>query len=214
MILKLQSDENSTIATEKDAINSPSGLRGPVEVSPSITAPNEEELQMIKIFEKYRVGIVMAIAYAATLGGMSTIVGTGTNLAFQGGFANLWPKAPTVSFAQWSLLGIPLSIIFILLVWIYFCFRFVGFSAESSKLFTNLTHSSTQVLQEEYDRLKPLNKSQKFIICNFLLLILLWFTRDFGFASGWGVWFKTKDFVGDGTVVIGLALFFFYFTTI
>ncbi len=56
---------------------------------------------------------MLAIAYSASCGGLSTLVGTPTNVTFLGLWeqSELFPDAPTPSMAEWMFCFVPLSVV-------------------------------------------------------------------------------------------------------
>jgi hypothetical protein len=67
---------------------------------------------------KFSVCLMLGIAYAASMGGMATPVGTPPNLVFQRTFELTFPKAPPVSFGIWMVMAVPLSVFMILTIWL------------------------------------------------------------------------------------------------
>src|SRR5690606_20261860 len=55
--------------------------------------------------------------YAASLGGMATLIGTPTNLVFAGIVRDTYQTE--VSFLQWMGIGLPVSLLLLILCWIY-----------------------------------------------------------------------------------------------
>lgn len=65
---------------------------------------------------------VLSIAYAANIGGMSTLVGTPTNIAYvgfwsNGNLAQKHPEAANVSPGEWMFVFVPLAIVMLLMTW-------------------------------------------------------------------------------------------------
>ncbi len=58
------------------------------------------------------VALLLGIAYAASIGGMATLIGTPPNLAFARIYAITFPEAPEISFTGWFIFAFPLSLIF------------------------------------------------------------------------------------------------------
>ncbi|MCA9489379.1 MAG: SLC13 family permease [Myxococcales bacterium] len=61
--------------------------------------------------------LMLGIAYAADIGGMSTPVGTPPNLVLLDLQRQLLPDLPPIGFGQWMLFGLPLSITFLACGW-------------------------------------------------------------------------------------------------
>lgn len=59
---------------------------------------------------KTGVAMLLGIAYAASIGGTATLVGTPPNMIFLSQFKAAFPDASPVGFLQWSLFGIPFSL--------------------------------------------------------------------------------------------------------
>lgn len=75
----------------------------------------------------------MAAAYAASFGGTSTFVGTGTNLTFRGLFREKFPNHKGLSFFQWSLLAAPQAYINAFLTWLYIQVFYFGMFRPNSE---------------------------------------------------------------------------------
>ncbi|HES58456.1 MAG TPA: SLC13/DASS family transporter, partial [Firmicutes bacterium] len=67
----------------------------------------------------YAVGLLLAVAYAASIGGIATLVGTPPNLSFARIFAISFEQAPEVSFSQWIIFALPLSLVMLVLTWLF-----------------------------------------------------------------------------------------------
>ena len=67
----------------------------------------------------FGIALMLAIAYACSIGGTGTLIGTPPNMVFAGMVQKLYPDAPEIPFFQWMLLGVPLIVIFLPLIWFY-----------------------------------------------------------------------------------------------
>ena len=67
---------------------------------------------------RYSVGLLLGIAYAASIGGLATLIGTPPNLAFVRILSIVFPAAPEISFARWFFFALPLSAVFLLIAWL------------------------------------------------------------------------------------------------
>jgi sodium-dependent dicarboxylate transporter 2/3/5 len=62
---------------------------------------------------KFTVSLMLGIAYACSVGGVATLVGTPPNLSFARIFRNYLSKATPIAFGTWFTMGLPLSIVMI-----------------------------------------------------------------------------------------------------
>jgi len=63
------------------------------------------------------IALMLGIAYSASVGGMATLVGTPPNLVFAQQFHIQFPEAPFVTFAEWMKFGLPVSFVFLFIIW-------------------------------------------------------------------------------------------------
>lgn len=73
---------------------------------------------------RFGAGLLLGVAYSASIGGIATLVGTPPNLSFVRIFHIYFPDAAEVSFAQWLIFAFPLSLSIFILVWAYLFIRF------------------------------------------------------------------------------------------
>ena len=83
----------------------------------SIVVSLEESLSG-KNISKYATGLLLAIAYSASIGGMSTLVGSPTNLVCPRILTLLYPGAPEITFTGWMIFALPISLIMLVAVWL------------------------------------------------------------------------------------------------
>lgn len=165
-----------------------------------------EEMGGGKRMEKYSAGLFLALAYSASIGGMATLVGTPPNLSFVRIFSISFPKAPEISFAQWSLFALPVSSSMFLLTWGYLSWIYCRG--------TELGKDEKGVFQEEYRRLGPMSFEEKIVLLDFVVLAFLWiFRSDLRMGRwvipGWSHIFTHPDFFNDGTGAVAAALMLF-----
>ncbi len=146
---------------------------------------------------------LIGLAYSATIGGMSTTVGTPTNMIFISFWEKHYPLEASITFLRWAKFGIPFA--FVLNVIGYFILR-KSFSINSLS-----AHRS--FVEKKYAELGKLTREQLLVILFFTLTVLLWFTRG-GVHIGildWGGWeqFFGKGYIKDSTVAIFTALCLF-----
>jgi sodium-dependent dicarboxylate transporter 2/3/5 len=156
--------------------------------------------------KRLSLGILLGTAYGASIGGIATLIGTPPNLSFTRILTILFPRAPEISFATWSMFAFPLSLVFLLIVWVLLSFWFCPGRGE--------IESDVSVFREEYRRLGPLRFEEGAVLTVFCALALLWITRaDITVGSltlrGWASRLGLSAFVNDGTVAVFMALLLF-----
>lgn len=167
-----------------------------------------EEVNKNKSIHLFSTGLLLAVAYSASIGGVSTLVGSPPNLSFARIFAIYFPEAPEISFALWFFYAFPIVVV---LLSITYGYLYLVFIRRNSK---NWSTINTSDIETEYKNLGPWVIEQKIIAFLFVLLAVLWFTRadlDFGFFSvkGWSNLFENPSYLNDGTVAITIAVLLF-----
>ncbi|KAM9582558.1 solute carrier family 13 member 1 isoform 1-T1 [Guaruba guarouba] len=156
----------------------------------------------------------LCVAYSATIGGLTTITGTSTNLIFAEHFNTRYPACQCINFGSWFILSIPIAVIILLLSWIWLQWIFLGFDFKNmlkcGKKKTAREEASAQVIQNEYKKLGPISYPEIVTLVLFILMTVLWFTRDPGFIPGWSSLFpKYKGYATDSTTALVIGLLFF-----
>lgn len=152
-------------------------------------------------------GLYIGLAYSATIGGMATLVGTPPNMVFYRFYEKYYPQATDMDFTQWFIVGLPVSVIFLVLA--YYSIRFLFIPSRLNKPF-EITY-----FKNEYKSLGPMSYEEKMIAFIFSATAFLWFTRsdiDFGGLAlpGWKNLFPHPENIQDGTVAIAMSLLLFF----
>ena len=165
-----------------------------------------EEIHGESKVKNYSIGLLLAIAYACSVGGIATLVGTPPNLSFLRIYEILFPNAPEISFGQWITFALPITIFmfWFILLFLYFIFKPKHQLKKLPKSF----------FKEKYNELGKVTLEQKRVFILFVLLALLWVFRksiDLGFITvpGWSSIFKHPKFLNDGTVAMFIATLLF-----
>ncbi len=111
--------------------------------------------------------LVISIAYAASIGGLGTIIGSPPNGIFIAQLKALFPDAPTIGFMDWMMFGIPLVAIFIPLTWLWLVY------GPFRNLPAALPHSM-DVIRSELDKLGPITSGERWTLIVFVMTALMW----------------------------------------
>ncbi|MBE0527502.1 MAG: DASS family sodium-coupled anion symporter, partial [Candidatus Thorarchaeota archaeon] len=133
------------------------------------------------IRSKYGKALVLGVAYAATLGGVASLVGSPPN-PLAASYINSF-LGTEFSFMSWIPFGLPVVLIMLPITWQWIVFRFkIPKSIEEMDDLKELS-------RKEYLRLGPMSTEQKLVVLIFASVIILWFTEklpDFiANAIGW-----------------------------
>ena len=77
-----------------------------------------EEIVGKKELGTYSVGLLLGIAYAASIGGIATLVGTPPNLSFARIANIIFPVMPEISFADWLIFAVWISALVFVAAWV------------------------------------------------------------------------------------------------
>ncbi len=151
--------------------------------------------------------LLVSVAYAATIGGLATIVGTPPNAVFVGMFTQMFPAAPPVSFISWMAFGVPIVLILVPLTWFYLV-------RIASQVATCRLGGDVDLVGAELAALGPMSRSERRVLVTFAGTALAWiFLRpvDLGpfVVPGWSSLLPNPGFVDDSTVAISAALALF-----
>ena len=153
------------------------------------------------------IGLLIAIAYGATLGGITTLVGTPPNLSLQRIYAISFPQADAISFGQWFLFALPLGCALLSVAWWMLTKSTQNTASETAQ-------NATQVRQERA-ALGRFSYAQKWVAMIFSATALLWvFRQDIVLGSltlpGWSNLLPRPKLIDDATVAIAMALLLFF----
>ena len=154
-----------------------------------------------------RFGLVLflGIAYAASIGGLATPIGSPPNLIFLENY-NTIRGAEAIGFADWMAFGVPTVVVLVPLVWLYLAYG-VG------KLPRALPLGSHELLTSERRRLGSMTRDELMVAVVFGVMALLWVTRKIdlgeGHIVGWAPALGLTKLVDDATVAVAGVLVLF-----
>jgi sodium-dependent dicarboxylate transporter 2/3/5 len=168
--------------------------------------------------ENFAAAIMLGIAYAASVGGVATPIGTPPNIAFQGQLVQLFPKAKEISFGYWMLLFVPLVAVFLPVVWLVL-------TRVTCRITARPLSAGRRVAREHLAKLGPMRGPEIAMLVVFAATAVLWMARkipvggaDYGWAAiierllspdDGGLHRFRAEFINDATVAIGMAILLF-----
>ncbi len=116
----------------------------------------------------FSTALMLGIAYAASIGGVATLIGTPPNAILAGVIESHY--GIDISFFQWMLFAVPLSALFLLICWYYLAY--FAFTPEFDEL-----PGGRQIIQEQLQQLGPASAAEKKVLSVFALVALSWIAR-------------------------------------
>lgn len=156
--------------------------------------------------QKFKLALLLGIAYSASIGGIATLVGTPPNLSFTRIFSIIFPQAPEINFVSWLIFALPLTII--LFIMIFFWLKYLYHPGKEWK------SESKEIFLMEYKKLGKASFEEKVVLMVFISMAILWITYS-GFVfgdftvRGWSSLFPKPEYINDGTIAILLSSLLF-----
>ena len=137
----------------------------------------EQHSRNDELLKRFGLALMLGIAYAASIGGIGTKIGTGTNLVF------VKNSPQPIDFVTWAKMGMPVVLISIPVVWFYL----VRFGA---RVPDRDFPGGAETIRGECARLGKMNRGEMVAMIAFITAALLWIFRkdiDLGGAMipGW-----------------------------
>ena len=137
---------------------------------------------------------LLGTAYAASLGGIGTPIGTPTNLIFLGAARELFPNEPVITFGQWMIFGVAYLIVLVPVCWLI-----VVMTARVPR------GAAVPIEQLGIEKPGAMSRAEKTALALCAATALLWMFR----SPGWASLLPNPKMVNDATVAIAMALLAF-----
>ncbi len=131
---------------------------------------NKKSENPIKGAEYFPVALIIALPYAASIGGMATLIGTPTNLIFVESVDRLY--GTSIPFDEWFAIGFPISIILLAICWL-------NMTRFAFKLSNERIPGSREIIDNELKALGPMKYEEKWILGVFSSVAFCWMTRTY-----------------------------------
>ncbi|MGX1199937.1 SLC13 family permease [Marinobacter sp. MBR-105] len=121
---------------------------------------------------KYATALLLAIAYSASIGGIATLIGTPPNALLAAYLSE--NQGISVGFAQWMVLGIPITLVMLVLTWWWLTRRDFGIGQASD---------SGQMIRDELAKLGVMSRGERLVAVVFVITATAWIFRPLLSAS-------------------------------
>lgn len=119
---------------------------------------------------KFGKALMLSIAYAASIGGMATLIGTPPNLVMAGVIKETY--GVEITFLQWFLLAFPITVVLLLVAWWYL--TKVAFKFEQQTF-----PGGKAEVQRQLAELGKMSTAESRVLVVFVLMALAWISRSF-----------------------------------
>ncbi|SHK80797.1 SLC13 family permease [Halomonas caseinilytica] len=145
-----------------------------------------------KELNRFATALLLGIAYSASIGGVATLIGTPPNALLAGYLSD--SMNIDLGFAQWMLIGLPISIAMMVVAWWWLCRGDFQLATGGSE--------SADMIHRELAEMGPMSAAEKRVGMVFLLAAAAWIVRPL--LNNLGV-----DWLSDTSIAIlaGMALF-------
>ena len=165
----------------------------PIATSVALTlAPNQEDPQ----HQNFTIVLLLAVAYAASIGGLGTLVGTPPNLLMAGFLYDQYDI--TIGFVDWMMFGMPLVVVMLPAAWwVLIKFAFPIEQLSGDKLLIRTT------IATQYRSLGKTSQAEKRMAVVFLCVVVFWMLRK------WIVSITGLEGLSDTSIAITGAVLLF-----
>jgi len=144
---------------------------------------------------KFIVCLLLAVAYSANISGVSTLIGTPPNAIFASLAESM--LGIEVSFGQWMLLGLPISAVSLVVLWLYL----IRFGSKITDINTDMFEKK-DVMTKELKSLGPISRDEKIVALVFFITIIAWVTRGL-------IWKDITPMIDDSMIAIAASISLF-----
>jgi len=114
--------------------------------------------------------LMLGIAYAASIGGIGTLIGSPPNAIFAGYVATAFGR--TISFVEWLMFGLPVAVVGLLVAWVYLVFI-------AHRMPDLHIPGAEEVIKRAYAQLGPMSAAEKRVATVFAAVAAMWIARGF-----------------------------------
>jgi len=139
--------------------------------------------------------LLLSVAYAASISGVTTLISTPANAIFASLAKDV--TGTEVTFAQWILIGFPIGGISLIVAWLYM----IRFGSKITDIKSNII-GERDVITKKLNELGNLSRDEKIVAIIFIITVIAWITRGL-------LWKDLLPTMGDSTIAIASAISLF-----
>jgi sodium-dependent dicarboxylate transporter 2/3/5 len=165
-------------------------------IASSVTAMVVEKSIGVSIDQKktFQVALLLALAYATTIGGMSTIIGTPPNVLLAGFIEETY--GVQIAFFDWMLIGLPLALVLLPLGW-------VVLTRVTFRVSVPASPEAAGVIESMRREMGAMTSPERRVGLLFLTVVVLWMARK------WLNEVPSLEGLNDAGIVMAAALLLF-----
>ena len=142
---------------------------------------------------KFGTALMLSIAYAASIGGVATLIGTPPNAILAGIIENTFGQQ--ISFLDWMLFALPLSAIMLVITWYYL--TSIAYRSEIDHI-----PGGHDMIRQEIAKLGDMTSQEKSVLFVFIMVAVFWITRGLLEPDQY-------KYITDSTIAMGGAILLF-----
>ena len=171
------------------------------------TLDERDKRDLDSITASFQTALMLGIAYAASIGGIGTKIGTPPNIVFAAAVKSLFPDAPEIGFMQWMMVGVPLVVIFVPTAWLFLTRIALPIRIKSLP-------GSKEIIEKQIAKLGVMRKGERLVLVIFILTAFAWIFRaniDLGIfvIPGWTDLLGIEKYVDDAAIAIFSSVLLF-----
>ena len=167
-----------------------------------------KEIYSEKELGKFKTALLLGIAYASSIGGMASLIGTPTNLVFKKIYETSFKSGIKINFANYMIFAFP---IYIVLIFSAFLILYLFFKPKKKLEIIDSTFFKVENL-----KLGKTPFEQKIVLLMFLLFaLLMMFRANIEIGSfqipGWSSLFQHSNYIIDAVVAAFISILLFIY---
>jgi sodium-dependent dicarboxylate transporter 2/3/5 len=152
-------------------------------------------LDNVEKHSKFVVCLLLSVAYSASIGGVTTLIGTPPNAIFASLAKSI--VGVDVTFSQWLLLGLPIGGITLFVAWLYL----IRFGSKITDIDPDII-GGKGIIRKKLGELGKMSRDEKLVAIVFILTAAAWITRGL-------IWKDILPMVDDSMIAIASAILLF-----